>query len=64
MEASATASTTGSQTIAAQLQRGVPADVAILSREGLADLIAAGRIIAGTDVDLARVPLPGLTAPG
>jgi len=48
---------TGSQTIAAQLQRGVPADVAILSREGLADLIAAGRIIAGTDVDLARVPL-------
>jgi molybdate transport system substrate-binding protein len=48
---------TGAQTIAAQLQRGVPADVVILSREGLADLIAAGRIIAGTDVDLARVPL-------
>jgi molybdate transport system substrate-binding protein len=48
---------TGPQTVAAQLQRGVPADVVILSREGLADLIAAGRIIAGTDVDLARVPL-------
>jgi molybdate transport system substrate-binding protein len=48
---------TGSQTIAAQLQRGVPADVVILSREGLADPIAAGRIVAGTDVDLARVPL-------
>jgi molybdate transport system substrate-binding protein len=48
---------TGPQTIAAQLQRGVPADVVILSREGLAELIAAGRIIAGTDVDLARVPL-------
>ncbi len=47
----------GPQTIAAQLQRGVPADVVILSREGLADLMAAGRIIAGTDVDLARVPL-------
>lgn len=48
---------TGSQTIAAQLQRGVPADVVILSREGLADLISAGWIVAGTDVDLARVPL-------
>src|ERR1700751_3167064 len=51
---------TGQQTIAAQLQRGIAADVVILSREGLADLIAAGRIVAGTDVDLARVPL----APG
>ena len=48
---------TGTQTIAAQLLRGVPADVVILSREGLAELIAAGRIVAGTDVDLARVPL-------
>ena len=48
---------TGSQTIEAQLQRGTPADVVILSREGLADLIAAGRIVAGTDVDLARAGL-------
>jgi molybdate transport system substrate-binding protein len=48
---------TGPQTIAAQLARGVPADVVILSREGLSELIAAGRIAAGTDVDLARVPL-------
>jgi molybdate transport system substrate-binding protein len=48
---------TGPQTVAAQLQRGVPADVVILSREGLAELTAAGRIVAGTDVDLARVPL-------
>ena len=48
---------TGQQTVAAQLQRGVPADVAIMSREGLNELIAAGRIVAGTDVDLARVPL-------
>jgi molybdate transport system substrate-binding protein len=47
----------GPQTIAAQLARGVAADVVILSREGLTDLIAANRIIAGTDVDLARVPL-------
>src|SRR6478672_4433865 len=48
---------TGPQTIAAQLERGVPADVVILSREGLSELIAAKRIAAGTDVDLARVPL-------
>ena len=47
----------GPQTIGAQLARGVPADMVILSREGLAELIAANRIAAGTDVDLARVPL-------
>ncbi|HEY7386117.1 MAG TPA: substrate-binding domain-containing protein [Beijerinckiaceae bacterium] len=46
---------TGPQTIGAQLARGVPTDVVILSREGLADLIAARRILAGTDIDLARV---------
>lgn len=48
---------TGPQTIAAQLGRGVPADVVILSREGLSELIAARRIAAGTDVDLARTPI-------
>jgi molybdate transport system substrate-binding protein len=47
----------GPQTIAAQLTRGVPADVVILSREGLSELIAAKWIVAGTDVDLARVAL-------
>lgn len=47
----------GPQTIAAQLARGVSADVVILSREGLSELIAANRIAAATDVDLARVPL-------
>lgn len=47
----------GPQTIAAQLGRGLSADVVILSREGLTELIAASRIVAGTDVDLARVPL-------
>jgi len=47
----------GPQTIAAQLTRGVSADMVILSREGLGELIAANRINAGTDVDLARVPL-------
>src|SRR5919198_3276650 len=48
---------TGPQPIAAQLARGVPADVVILSREGLTELIAAKRIAAGTDVDLARTPI-------
>jgi molybdate transport system substrate-binding protein len=48
---------TGPQTIGAQLASGVPIDVVILSREGLTDLIAAKRIAAGTDVDLARTPL-------
>ena len=48
---------TGPQTIAAQLARGVPADVVILSREGLSELIAAKRIVAATDIDLARVPV-------
>ena len=47
----------GPQTIAAQLARGVPADVVILSREGLTELIAQGRIAPGTDVDLARTPI-------
>lgn len=47
----------GPQTIAAQLGRGIAADVVILSREGLNELIAAKRIALGTDVDLARVRL-------
>jgi len=47
----------GPQTIAAQLASGVPADVVILSREGLTQLIAARWIAAGTDVDLARTPI-------
>ena len=47
----------GPQTIAAQLERGVSADVVILSREGLNDLISAGRIAIGSDVDLAQVPI-------
>ena len=47
----------GPQTIAAQLGRGVAADVVILSREGLSELFAAKLIATGTDVDLARVGL-------
>ena len=48
---------TGPQTIGAQLAAGISADVVILSREGLSELIAAHRIAAGSDVDLARTPL-------
>ena len=47
----------GPQTIKAQLARHVPADVVILSREGLTGLIAEHRIAPGTDVDLARTPI-------
>jgi molybdate transport system substrate-binding protein len=55
--ASAASQGTGANTMKAQLERGSRADVVILSREGLAELIAAGRIVGGSDVDLARVPL-------
>jgi molybdate transport system substrate-binding protein len=45
---------TGPNTIGAQLRRGVPADLVILAREGLSELIAEGRVVTGTDIDLAR----------
>jgi molybdate transport system substrate-binding protein len=48
---------TGPLTIRAQLERGVQADVVIMSREGLQELITSGRIAPGTDADLARAPL-------
>src|SRR3954466_13775076 len=44
-------------TIRAQLDRGIPADVVILSREGLNDLLAANKVIANSVVDLAKTPL-------
>jgi len=47
----------GPDTIAAQLSRGVVADVVILSREGLNDLISANRIVAHSDIDLAKTPI-------
>ena len=47
----------GPNTIGAELQRGQPADVVILSKEGLDELSTAGRILKGSDVDLASVPL-------
>ena len=48
---------TGPQTIMAQIARGVPADVVILSGEGLAELIAAKLVIADTKVALSRAGL-------
>jgi molybdate transport system substrate-binding protein len=47
----------GSTTIGAQLRRGLRADLVIMSREGLAELVAEGRIALGSDVDLASVPM-------
>jgi molybdate transport system substrate-binding protein len=55
--ASAASQGTGANTMKAQLERGARADVVILSREGLSELMAAGRIVSGTDVNLARVPI-------
>jgi molybdate transport system substrate-binding protein len=47
----------GPNTIDAQLRRGAPADVVIMNRAGLDELITQGRILAGTDVDLAQTYL-------
>ncbi len=52
----------GPKTIKAQLAAGVTADLVILSREGLAELVEQKRILAGSDVDLAQAPL-GLAIP-
>ena len=45
---------TGLDTIAAMLRRGEPADVVIMNRSGLAELIAQGKIATATDLDLAE----------
>ena len=50
----------GPNTIPALLRSGVIADVVILSRGGLDELIREGLIVAGSAVDLAQTPL-GLT---
>ncbi len=52
----------GPKTIKAQLAAGATADVVILSREGLTELIAQNRILPNSDVDLAQAPL-GLAVP-
>jgi molybdate transport system substrate-binding protein len=48
---------TAPNTIGVQLRGGAPADVVIMSREGLEELVAEGRIIAGTEIDLAQTSL-------
>ena len=47
----------GPTTIASQLERGERYDVVIMSREGLGELMAAGRILAGSDADLATAAI-------
>ena len=47
----------GPNTIGAQIRRGEPVEVVIMSKEGLADLISEGKIVSGTAVDLAQTPL-------
>lgn len=48
---------TGPSTIKAQLELGAHADVVILSKEGLGELSATGRILKETEVGLATTPL-------
>ncbi len=48
---------TGPKTIKHQLEAGSDLDVVIMSREGLDELIAMGRITAGSNAELATVPL-------
>jgi len=48
---------TGPKTIKSQLEQGADVEVVILSKEGLSELIATGRIAAGSEVELASVPL-------
>lgn len=44
---------TGPDTIGAMLRRGDAADMVIMSRRGLSELAAEGRVVAGSDLDLA-----------
>src|SRR6201995_2610250 len=48
---------TGPKTIKYQLDAGTEVDVVIMSKEGLAELFVLGRIAAGSDAELATVPL-------
>ena len=47
----------GPKTIKYQLEAGADVDVVIMSREGLGELIAIGRIAAGSDAELATAAL-------
>jgi molybdate transport system substrate-binding protein len=48
---------TGPKTIKYQLAAGADIDVVIMSKEGLGELTAMGRIAAGSDAELATVPI-------
>jgi molybdate transport system substrate-binding protein len=48
---------TSPNTIKSQLEQGTDIDVVILSKEGLDELTAAGRIATGSEAELASVPL-------
>jgi molybdate transport system substrate-binding protein len=48
---------TGPKTIKHQLEARADIDIVIMSKEGLAELTALGRIAPGTDAELATVPL-------
>ena len=48
---------TGPKTIKYQLEAGADVDVVIMSKEGLGELIALGRIAAGSDAELATAAL-------
>jgi molybdate transport system substrate-binding protein len=48
---------TGPKTIKYQLEAGADVDVVIMSREGLGELMAIGRIAMGSDADLATAAL-------
>ena len=47
----------GPDTIAAQLRAGAATDVVIMSKEGLGELLAEGRIVPASAVDLAQARL-------
>lgn len=47
----------GPKTIKYQLEAGAEVDVVIMSKEGLGELIAVGRIVAGSDAELATAAL-------
>jgi molybdate transport system substrate-binding protein len=48
---------TGPKTVKYQLERGADIDVVILSKEGLDELVAMGRIVDGSEAGLAAAPL-------
>src|SRR3954452_3351882 len=55
---------TGPRTIKSQLENGADVDVVILSKEGLSELIAAKRIVGGSERELASVPLAAAVRQG